>query len=129
VYRDFDVTQHRVDDALMVDTVHGTGRRCEVCNRFLRDNLVHFGEDLEPAILSRATAAAARAEVALVLGTSLRVVPAMDLPPMATRGFVIVTLQRTPLDERASVVLRCKTDRFVALLNAELLRISGSSTV
>ena len=48
-----------------------------------------------------------RAELALVLGSSLRVGPACDFPgdvPANGGKLVIINLQRTPMDNRAELV-------------------------
>lgn len=53
------------------------------------------------------------ADLAIVLGTSLKVSPANDLPlTTANRGkpLVIVNLQRTPLDRICSLRIFAKTD-------------------
>ena len=53
------------------------------------------------------------ADLAIVLGTSLRVSPANDLPlTTASRGkpLVIVNLQRTPLDPICNLRIFAKTD-------------------
>ena len=56
-----------------------TGRNCE-CGGGLIDSGIDFGQTLPLAHLALAERAAARADVALVLGTSMRVAPACDLP-------------------------------------------------
>lgn len=58
------------------------------------------------------------ADLAIVLGTSLKVSPANDLPLItANRGkpLVIVKLQRTPLDPICSLRMFAKTDEVSAI--------------
>jgi len=52
----------------------------------------------------------------LVMGSSLRVTPAADMPHLlAKRGnkLVIVNLQGTPLDDEAAMRVNCKCDTFM----------------
>jgi len=65
---------------------------------------------------------AKRSDLALVLGTSMRVRPAADLPRFA-KELVVVNLQRTPGAKDVAVFAR--TDVFLALLCQHL----GVSTV
>lgn len=59
--------------------------RCVALRRSgaLRDTIVSFGEQLPAAALATATAKSAAAAVFVVLGSSLRVTPAADLPALA----------------------------------------------
>ncbi|KNC51606.1 transcriptional regulator [Thecamonas trahens ATCC 50062] len=63
---------------------HKTGRRCEAegCDGELVDSIVNFGEALPEDQYATAHAASAAGDVALVLGTSMRVSPACDLPQL-----------------------------------------------
>lgn len=91
---------------------HRTGRKC-VCGGELRDSIINFGENLPEKALTDAFGHARRADFCLVLGSSLRVTPAADVPEeVAERGgrLVIVNLQRTPLDRSAALVIHAKCD-------------------
>jgi len=93
-----------------------TGRRCRVCGGVLRDTLLDWDDPLPEDTLSLSREHSRRAELALVLGSSLRVRPANALP-LETRGrFVICNLQRTPRDRRATFVLRAQADRIMYVL-------------
>ena len=94
-------------------TVDATSRdtlpRCAHCGGLLRPGVVWFGETLDPAVLEAATAAAAAADVALVVGTSALVYPAAGLAAhtLAGGGAVIeVNPDATPLSDRATLALR-----------------------
>jgi mono-ADP-ribosyltransferase sirtuin 6 len=97
---------------------HKTGHECEGCGGALLDTIVHFGESLSNSDFERATQMSSGAAVALVLGTSLRVKPASQLPASAEKRF-IVNLQKTPHDMDA-VVTRCRIDLFMHLLAREM---------
>ncbi|MEW5313793.1 MAG: hypothetical protein WDW38_005330 [Sanguina aurantia] len=61
--------------------------------------------------------------VNLVLGTSLQIEPANEIPGItrdAGGRMVIVNLQKTPKDRRASLIVRCRVDPVMALLMQEL---------
>lgn len=83
--------------------------RCAPCGGLLRPDVVWFGEMLDSRVLSAADAAAARAEVCLVVGTSALVYPAAALP-LRTRecgGAIIeVNAEETPISGLAEVSIR-----------------------
>ncbi len=63
---------------------------CPHCGSALRPDVVLFGELLPDGIFERAVAAAARAEVCFVVGTSAVVYPAAELAPIAAGGGALV---------------------------------------
>ena len=101
-----------------------TGRRCTSgdCLGRLRDQVLDWDDALPEAELQRAEAAADAAPLALCLGTSLQIVPACNLPLRALRAregkgcgkLVIVNLQATPKDKKATMVVHAKCDGFLA---------------
>ena len=83
--------------------------RCTHCRSLLRPDVVWFGEMLDEAVLATADAAAASADVCLVVGTSALVHPAASLPlrTWAHGGVVIeVNPEETPLTRMAEVSIR-----------------------
>jgi len=79
------------------------------CGGRFRPDIVWFGEALPPDVWARAAAAARRADVVLVVGTSGVVEPAASLATRAPRGdaFVIeVNPEDTAISARANAVLR-----------------------
>ena len=97
-------------DPVPVDaTSAATLPRCAHCRGLLRPDVVWFGEMLDPDVLSAADAAAARAEVCLVVGTSALVHPAASLPLRTRdRGGAIIEVnpEETPISDVAEVSLR-----------------------
>ncbi len=84
----------------------GTVPRCRRCGGLIKPDIVFYGENLDEALLDRAFAAFAEAEVVLVLGSSLTVQPAASLPECAARSgakLVIVNNQPTLLDHAAAM--------------------------
>jgi len=87
--------------------------RCKVCGGvFLKPTVVLFGEAMPQAAIQEAFALARQADVMLVVGTSLVVYPAADIPLVAVRAgakLVVVNAEPTPFDELAEVVIRGKS--------------------
>lgn len=82
---------------------------CERCGGILKSATVSFGQNLDPALLSRTEEAAATAELFLAIGTSLTVYPVARLPEIALDAgarLVILNAEPTPLDDVAHAVLR-----------------------
>lgn len=82
--------------------------RCSACGAAYKPDITFFGEALPEAALEAAVAQARRADLMLVLGTSLTVFPAAALPEETLRAggqLVIVNAQPTPLDHRARLRL------------------------
>ena len=82
---------------------------CERCGGILKAATVSFGQALPEDVLAAAFAAAATADLLLVLGSSLVVHPAASIPVAAAQAgarLLIVNREPTPLDGLAEVVLR-----------------------
>ena len=69
-----------------------TGRKCDECGGVLVDTLLDWEDGLPEQDFERAEAECDRADLVLCLGTSLRIVPAGDLPLRAAQ-FVVVNYQ------------------------------------
>lgn len=99
----------------------GTLPRCARCGALLRPDVVWFGEMLDEEVIAAADAAAATADVCLVVGTSALVHPAASLP-LRTRahgGVVIeVNPEATPLTTAAEISIRGRAAEVVPLLFA-----------
>ena len=84
--------------------------RCLACGgRFLKPAAVFFGEPMPVEAMEEAYALAESADVMLVIGSSLVVYPAADIPVVAARAgakLIVVNAEATPLDRVAKVVLR-----------------------
>jgi NAD-dependent deacetylase len=81
--------------------------RCD-CGEPLKPDVVLFGELLDEAAMSRASALARGADLLLCIGSSLEVWPVAELPEITLRGggrIAVVTQSATPYDHRAAVRL------------------------
>ena len=78
------------------------------CGGRFRPDIVWFGEALPEDVWKAAVAAAARADVLLVVGTSGQVQPAASLATLAPEGALVVEVnpETTPLSSYAQVTLR-----------------------
>jgi NAD-dependent deacetylase len=89
------------------------------CGGRFRPDIVWFGEALPRAALDAAVAAARRAEVLLIVGTSAQVQPAASLarlPGSPTAVLVEINPDETPLSAHAQVVLRGAAGELLPLL-------------
>jgi NAD-dependent deacetylase len=78
---------------------------CPQCGEMLRPDVVWFGEALDMNILLEASKAFARADIALVIGTSAVVYPAAHLPLNTLNNggkLYEFNLERTPLSDLAT---------------------------
>ncbi|KAG0580063.1 hypothetical protein KC19_4G144400 [Ceratodon purpureus] len=112
---------------------HKTGRFCvaDGCSGELENSVVLFGESLPEKEVNSAWEHTDKADFALVLGSSLKVGPACDMPVQVAKTggkLVIVNLQHTPFDGRASLVIHARCDEVMRLLAEELdLEVRPSS--
>jgi NAD-dependent deacetylase len=88
---------------------------CDKCKMSIKPDVVLFEEMLPQDAWNKSVEAAERCDLMLVFGSSLVVYPAADLPSIALSGgaeLVIVNLEETGYDRRASVVVRGKLGEF-----------------
>jgi NAD-dependent deacetylase len=82
---------------------------CDGCGGILKSATISFGQALRPEVIEEAFELATRAEVLLVLGSSLVVYPAAGIPQAAAQAgaaVVIVNREPTPLDSLAAVSIQ-----------------------
>lgn len=105
-------------------TYHQTGRKCALCNGILLDTIINFGELLPEKPLKLARQHARKADLCLVLGSSLTVPPACDIPAAVGHSrkasLVICNLQDTPLDELAETRIHARTDELMVRVMQKL---------
>eukprot|EP01083_Nonionella_stella_P218701 784020_1 len=117
-----------------------TGRRCiqmvhlkgrpspEFCRGELRDNCLDWDNALPDAELDRADDHHRRADLAICIGSSLRIRPAGNLPMKTVRrngksecgNLVIINLQTTHLDSKCTLRIFARCDKVMALVCEEL---------
>ncbi|MBN9670394.1 SIR2 family NAD-dependent protein deacylase [Roseibium aggregatum] len=87
----------------------GKSPLCGRCGGLLKAAVVSFGQQMPEKELQRAALSAQDCDLFLVLGSSLVVHPAAQLPVLAVQGgaeLVILNGQETPLDSLATAVIR-----------------------
>lgn len=105
-----------------------TGGVCRRCAGPMRDFLLDWNSALHDADLDRAIEQCKRADLAIVLGSSMQIKPANGLPLRTTRcngkaqpgQLIINTLSTTPIDRHASLRIRAYCDRVMEGLMARL---------
>ncbi|XP_058115229.1 NAD-dependent protein deacetylase SRT1-like isoform X2 [Magnolia sinica] len=93
-----------------------TTRRCSGrnCGAKLKDTVLDWEDALPLKEINPAERHCKMADVVLCLGTSLQITPACNLPLKSIRGggkIVIVNLQPTPKDKKASLVIHAQVDK------------------
>jgi NAD-dependent deacetylase len=87
--------------------VHSGGMpKCPKCGRVLKPTITFFGESLPADALREAAAESQKADLMLVLGTSLTVYPAASMPEYTLRSggeIIIVNNMPTHLDRNAAM--------------------------
>ncbi|MBZ0290309.1 MAG: NAD-dependent deacylase [Anaerolineae bacterium] len=81
---------------------------CPKCGGVIKPNVILFGEQLPVRELQGAKEAARHADLMLVVGSSLEVAPAGDLPLLAVRNdakLIIINIDPTPVDSQAQIVI------------------------
>ncbi|XP_051126070.1 NAD-dependent protein deacetylase SRT1 [Andrographis paniculata] len=106
-----------------------TTRRCSKagCGAKLRDSVLDWEDALPPKEMNPAEKHCKMADLVLCLGTSLQITPACNLPLRCLKGggeIVIVNLQKTPKDKKASLVIHGRVDKVIGgVMNALNMRI------
>ncbi|KAM0430001.1 hypothetical protein ACHAPT_006007 [Fusarium lateritium] len=96
---------------------HLTGRICTRCGGHLHDSIINFGEDLPAEAFQLATDNAEKADLCLVLGSSLTVTPASGIPQICglsrSTKLVICNLQNTPFDHISDIRIYSEADNLM----------------
>lgn len=87
----------------------GKSPTCVDCGGLLKAAVVSFGQAMPEIALNKAIAATREADLFLVIGSSLLVHPAAELPVLATRSgadLIILNREPTPVDSLACLCIR-----------------------
>lgn len=96
------------DDILEDFVASGAVPRCPACGGVIKPNVVLFGEQLPVKVFNAALEHVCQADLMLVAGSSLEVMPASQLPfQVYERGgrVIVVNLSSTYIDDMAEVVI------------------------
>jgi NAD-dependent deacetylase len=100
--------------------------RCRLCRHPIKPDIILFGEVLPVQVLIKAQKAAQQCDLMLVVGSSLSVVPACDLPWIAKqRGakLIMVNLTATHLDPIADLVIHADAAEILPQLAAPFVNL------
>ena len=92
---------------------------CPECGGFLKSATILFGQRVPEPALARAKELAVSCDLFLVVGSSLKVMPAASLPRLAVSRdipLIIINLMPTPLDEYADVAIYGKAGVVLPLI-------------
>jgi NAD-dependent deacetylase len=81
---------------------------CEACHGMLKPSAVFFGEQLPQDVLTEASRRASACDLFIVVGSTLVVYPAAQMPVYAVQAgarLVIINLSSTPMDGEAAVLI------------------------
>jgi len=101
---------------------------CDVCTAPLKPSVTLFGEALPTFEIYQSQALSQKADVMLIAGSSLEVVPVSNLPLYTLREggkLIIVNDQPTYLDEKAEVVIHHKTGTVLPLIVEEIKKLKA----
>ena len=90
---------------------------CESCHGILKPDIVLFGETLPEKVFEEATRRSSRADLFMVIGSTLIVYPAAYMPIYAADSgakLVIINLGSTPMDRQAAVLIKAKAGETMA---------------
>lgn len=111
-----------------IDTFLATGQlppRCPQCKGVIKSNTILFGESLPFNIYQSAREETTKADLFIVIGSSLLVYPAASLPSLAVRNgsrLIILNMEPTFVDSEADVVIHAKAGGILPKILSELKR-------
>lgn len=95
--------------------------RCALCDGFLKAATILFGQRVPDNVLERAKELTNQCDLFIVIGSSLKVSPASNLPRLAvkhTTPLIILNLQPTSLDDLADVVIHARAGEILPQIMA-----------
>jgi len=103
--------------------------RCAVCGgTFMKPTVVFFGEQMPAGAVAQAFELAREADLMLVVGSSLVVYPAAEIPLIAARAgvpIVLINAEPTPMDDLAEVVIHGRSGEVLPEIARLALVASG----
>ena len=103
--------------------------RCEKCDGVMKPNVILYGEQLPTKEIRAARRQASDCDLMFIVGTSLQIAPAADLPYIARENgakVVVINKEPTPVDKQAALVIR--EDVVVALPRIVSLLIQATTS-
>jgi len=104
---------------------------CE-CGGYLKSDTISFGQAMPVDEVEKATDLSGRADLFMVIGSTLLVHPAAAMPGYATKSgsfLVIVNLSETPYDDVADILMRGKAGQVLPGITKEVRRLRDQQFV
>lgn len=102
---------------------------CQTCGGIhIKPAVVFFGEPLPPGAMMEAFRLARECDLMLVVGSSLQVYPAADVPETAVEcgaPLVILNVEPTPLDVAAAAVIHGRAGEVLPEIASRVRRLTG----
>jgi len=106
--------------------------RCEQCSRgVIKPDVILYGEQLPIRVFNAAQEATRNSDLMIIVGSSLEVVPASDIPILAARTgakIIIINLEPTPADHMADVVIHARAAEVLPAIVSQVERVSSTSS-
>jgi len=102
-------TKYEGEQVLADVLATGNVPKCSKCGGVIKPDVILFGEQLPYKQVQLSKNAARKCDLMIVIGSSLEVYPASELPVLAHRNnakVIIINLEPTPLDKLADVIIR-----------------------
>jgi len=115
--------RHELEDLRKPFLEQSITPKCRSCGGIVKTAVVSFGQPLPRGVIERAHKATLAADLFLVLGSSLTVLPAARLPAIAAEAgipMVIVNRDPTPKDALSNMVLREEIGPLMSAVVSEL---------
>lgn len=110
--------------------MQGKYPRCSRCNAYLKPNITLFEEMLPVVTWERAMDHSQKADLFIVIGSSLEVMPAASLPLEAIRHgakLIINTLSPTPFDHEAELIIHANVSEVLPAIAQQVLENSPNT--
>ena len=118
---------HKYNAKGLIEVFSHTGALpyCDSCGGLLKPDIILFGEQLPTTIVNEASALIHEADLIVVAGSSMEVMPAASMPiPALNAGakLIIINNEPTYLDVRADIVIHADVADVLPLILQEVLR-------
>ncbi len=103
---------------------------CDECGGIMKSATISFGQAMPERETMEAQVRSQRAEVFIVVGSSLVVYPAAHMPMIAKQAgarLIIINLSETPFDDYADVVIRGKAGEVMRRLVDRVKALTGGA--
>jgi NAD-dependent deacetylase len=100
---------------------------CPKCGGVIKPNVILYGEQLPILQLQAAKDAARKTDLMLIVGSSLEVAPASELPILAARNgakIIVVNIEPMPIDKQAEVVIHADAAEILPKITQRLEAIA-----